>query len=118
MSPEIGDYVLATKYEDGDPGDHFAVGYLKEIIDHYGQRRYIVVDNDGNRYRYNGFRRCEKITDELGRWLIKHFPEMEQTKFWYDDDDQMHGKSVWDWAKEGPKAASEPPLAAAPEEPQ
>lgn len=95
---EAGDYVIATKYADGDPGDHFAVGWLKEIDDRYGQRRYIVVDGDGKSFRANGFRRCETITPECGAWLIQRFPEMRPMSI--DHDETLVGKSVWDWLEE------------------
>ena len=33
MKPLVrGDYVLATKYADGDPRDHFCVGFLRETL--------------------------------------------------------------------------------------
>ncbi len=100
-SPAVGDYVLATKYSDGDPGDHFAVGWLKEIYDHYGQRRYIVVDAAGKSFRANGFRRCETITADRGDWLVKHFREIEARPLRIaDDGETLIGKSVWDWASD------------------
>lgn len=96
-----GDYVVATKYSDGDPGDHFCVGYLTETYDHYGQTRFIVVDADGKPFRANGFRRCEPITEPQGRWLIDHFPEIEMHKLVFDDDgNHTGGRSVWEWVAE------------------
>jgi hypothetical protein len=96
-----GDYVLATKYADGDPGDEFAVGWLKEIYDHYDQCHYIVVDAGGKPFRANGFRRCETITAECGKWLVRHFPEIEAHPFQLDDDGTVvSGKSVWLWVEE------------------
>jgi hypothetical protein len=66
-----GDYVLATKYADGDPFDGYAVGWydgtLAERTD-----RHLVVGSDGAQYRRNGFRRVERITDELGRWIVQN----------------------------------------------
>jgi len=35
----IGDYVLATKYSDGDPGDHFCVGWLKAVMQYKSAQR-------------------------------------------------------------------------------
>ena len=70
-----GDYVLATKYEDGDPCDQWAVGFYA------GMRcvgRHLVVDNDGNQMRVGGFRRCEPITGEMGAWLLRVVPPMEK----------------------------------------
>lgn len=100
MDLQIGDYVLATKYSDGDPGDHFVVGYFTGMLPKIGGDRYMVADSDGKQFRGNGFRRCEKITSERGRWLVEHFPDIEASlrDFYYDDDGNLHGKSVWDWA--------------------
>jgi hypothetical protein len=84
--PSIGDYVLATKYGDGDPGDHFAVGY-------YAGRtplndRHLVVHGEGIPFRANGFRRVKKISAGRGSWLVEHFPEIERSSH-----------SVWWWAR-------------------
>ena len=68
----VGDYVLATKYADGDPCDHFAVGFISGMC----YERYLVVDNDGNNQRASGFRRTEKITDEEGHVLVAMFPDI------------------------------------------
>lgn len=67
----VGDYVLATKYSDGDPMDHFCVGFVSEYTHHH---RYMIVDNDGNNQRHNGFRRVEKITQDEGRQLVELMP--------------------------------------------
>ena len=61
-----GDYVLATKYDDGDPGDHWAVGFFDSMLGD----RYMIVDGNGDQFRGNGFRRCEKITSEQGEWMV------------------------------------------------
>lgn len=68
---EIGDYVLATKYHDGDPCDHFAVGFVAGWTWH---GRYLIVDNQGRNQRANGFRRVEKITADEGRQLVEMMP--------------------------------------------
>lgn len=105
-----GDYVLATKYGDGDPGDQHCVGFFDETYDHYGTTRYLVVDNDGKQFRGNGFRRCEPITNTEGRWLISHFDQF--TPLWIEEDGEhnevMRGKSVWDWLTECRTAYSNP----------
>lgn len=98
-----GDYVLATKYCDGDPGDQYCVGFFDETYDHYGTTRFLVKDNDGKQFRGNGFRRCEPITDTEGRWLIARFEQFKP--LWVEEgengeDDKMCGKSVWDWLAE------------------
>jgi len=99
----IGTYVLATKYDDGDPGDQYAVGFYDGCYDHHGDARFLVRDNEGKPFRANGFRRCEQITDEEGRWLIAHFDQFKP--LWIEEgapgeDDKMCGKSVWDWLAE------------------
>lgn len=64
--PQIGDYVLATKWSDGDPCDHFCVGFFAGK----DRDRYKVVDSDGNLFRGNGFRRCEIITQKEGESIL------------------------------------------------
>lgn len=78
-----GDYVLATKYSDGDPCDHFVVGFLSGITHH---KRFLVVDNDGKQFRANGFRRAELISDEEGAALVEMFPIIGDKP----------GKSLWE----------------------
>lgn len=99
-SLEHGDYVLATKYEDGDPGDQFAVGFFAGMLAKVGGDRYLVVDDRGRQFRGNGFRRCEKISKERGQWLVAHMQEIEasMSEFRYDEYGTRHGRSVWDWA--------------------
>ena len=90
-----GDYVLATKYSDGDPGDQWCVGFYDRLD--YGDRHFIV-NNDGKQFRANGFRRVQKIRDAEGHWLIEHIPDIEKTAFRNRKaDDHMEGHSVWDW---------------------
>jgi len=79
---DIGDYVLATKHNDGDPCDHFFVGFVSGYTWHH---RYIIVDNDGNSQRGNGFRRAERITADEGRQLVEMIPEIGDKR----------GPSVW-----------------------
>jgi hypothetical protein len=83
-----GDYVLATKYRDGDPQDHWCVGYYAGITaPHYDPPRFDVVDGEGKQFRGNGFRRVEKITPERGAWMLKHARDIE-----------LSGLSVWHFA--------------------
>jgi hypothetical protein len=93
-----GDYVLATKYDDGDPGDQFAVGHY----DRFDCERHYVTDAEGKQFRGNGFRRCEPVTPYEGAWLIAHFPEFVPLELVERDDgeDYLAGKSVWDWLAE------------------
>jgi hypothetical protein len=72
-----GDYVLAMKYNDGDPGDQFAVGFYQDSYQHYPGPygvRHIVVDSDTKSFRPNGFRRIEHLSDARGRWIVEHIP--------------------------------------------
>jgi len=78
-----GDYVLATKWHDGDPCDHFYVGFYKESYN-YG-RRHLIVDENDNLVRENGFRRVEAITAEEGKALIALIPEISDKP----------GRSLW-----------------------
>lgn len=64
---QVGDYVLATKYSDGDPMDQFCVGFVSGFAPN---GRFDVVDNSGQMFRNNGFRRAEKITDDEGSELV------------------------------------------------
>lgn len=66
-TPEPGDYVFATKYQDGDPGDAWAVGWYA------GTRngRHYVKNNAGEQIRSNGFRRVSRIRKDVGRWLLE-----------------------------------------------
>ena len=69
---EVGDYVLATKYSDGDPRDHWFVGWFDGMLKKVSGPRYEIVDTDGNLVRGNGFRRCQKITKEQGAYLLRN----------------------------------------------
>jgi len=77
-----GDYVLATKYDDGDPLDNWCVGFYD------GERagRHFVTDGQGNQFRGNGFRRVERITAEEGKWLLGNSASIEQS-----------GRPLWSW---------------------
>lgn len=69
-----GDYVLATKYSDGDPGDQFCVGfYSGKVFD-----RFMVVDSNGAQFRANGFRRCEPISKEAGEYIVENMKDIER----------------------------------------
>lgn len=69
----IGDYVLATKYRDGDPGDHWALGFY----DGEREDRHFVIDSEGKQLRHNGFRRVGRVDPELGRWLLTNAKMLE-----------------------------------------
>ena len=72
----IGDYVLATKWNDGEAWDHWAVGFYAGTHP-WNAERHMVVDAAGNQIRANGFRRCAPVTHELGQWLLQNATELE-----------------------------------------
>jgi hypothetical protein len=82
-----GDYVVATKYKDGDPGDHFCVGFYDRALD-YDHVRHLVVDGDGKQFRNNGFRRVARVGKQRGEWMVRHLALIEQLQDRY---------SVWHW---------------------
>lgn len=68
-----GEYVLATKFSDGDPGDHWGVGFY----DRFENGRHYVVDRAGQQIRGSGFRRAGRITMEVGIWLLSAAKSLE-----------------------------------------
>src|SRR5271157_4074701 len=84
---EVGDYVLATKYNDGDPCDPFCVGYYAGSFEHGAQKRHLVHDNDGKSFSANGFRRVAKISTERGNAIVSIIPIIGDKP----------GRSVWYW---------------------
>jgi len=80
-----GDYVLATKWSDGDPRDHWCIGYYTHTDD---RGRYYVIDGNGKQFRGNGFRRIKKIKEEQGKLLL-HFSK----------DIELSGRSVWGYLR-------------------
>lgn len=80
-----GDYVLATKYNDGDPQDQWCVGFWAGHTPHK-PRRHVVVDNLGAPFRGNGFRSASKITMTQGAYIMEHKSDIEQSD-----------RSIWSW---------------------
>ena len=76
----VGSYVLGTKYEDGDPGDAWGVGYYLESFKLPGNRlRHRIVGSDGA-YLYGpkGFIKIRaSLQPDVGRWLITHAGALE-----------------------------------------
>lgn len=77
VMPAVGDYVLATKYSDGDPGDPWALGFYAGELDMGNGRcaiavapRYLVNNSAGRGIRPNGFRRVARIRKDVGAWLL------------------------------------------------
>jgi hypothetical protein len=81
VAPQVGDYVLGTKYNDGDPGDPWAVGIYAGMKGD----RHVVTHRDGTPIYRAGFRRVGVITPEQGRYLLSVKTSIERG-----------GKSVWD----------------------
>ena len=79
-----GDYVLATKYTDGDPKDQWAIGFY----DRQDGDRHFVTDEHDRQFRANGFRRVKAISGERGRWMLENKSDIE-----------LSGKSVWFFAR-------------------
>lgn len=88
MKYKIGDYVVATKYSDGDSKDHFCVGIYNGTTEHTPQR-YDIVDSDGKSYRGNGFRRIRKVRQDVGQKIIDNLKNIEQSD-----------RSVWSWVRQ------------------
>lgn len=77
VMPAVGDYVLATKWSDGDPGDPWALGFYAGELDMNNDReqikvapRYLVNDSAGRTIRPNGYRRVAPIRKDVGAWLL------------------------------------------------
>lgn len=86
--PIIGDYVLATKYRDGDPKDQWAVGFLAAIETSSKGTRYFVSNAEGVSFRSNGFRRVKSIKGKRGAWLLKNADSIESSS-----------RSLWGWVR-------------------
>lgn len=91
--PEINDYVLATKWGDGDPGDHWCVGFYKGMLRGEGSGRFLVSDGEGKLFRAGGFRRIAKISPARGKWLLENAAEIEAGR-----------RSLWWWKRKSMKS--------------
>jgi hypothetical protein len=77
-----GGYCLATKFYDGEGWDAWGVGFYEgEIF----PGRHSILGTDGKRIRNNGFRRCERITDAIGAYLLENVKAFETTgaRLWH-----------------------------------
>jgi hypothetical protein len=77
VRPALGDYVLATKWSDGDPGDPWALGFYAGELDMGNDReqikvarRHLVNNSAGQSIRPNGYRRVARIRKDVGAWLL------------------------------------------------
>ena len=84
-----GDYVIATKWSDGDPQDQWCVGFYNGRLKKVSGDRYDVVDGRGNLFRGNGFRRIKKISRQRGGFILSKKDKIENGK-----------KSVWWWVRQ------------------
>ncbi len=82
-----GDYILATKWHDGDPYDHWCVGWY----DRQDRDRHFVVDANGNQYRMNGFRRVAKISAARGKFILENVT--------YTNGIPINTRSLWWWKR-------------------
>lgn len=89
---EIGDYVLATKWNDGDPQDPWCVGFYNGELEYLNNIRFYVVDNEGKEFRHNGFRRVRKITNKRGEWLLNRINDIRNSN-----------RSLWWWIRQSTK---------------
>ena len=87
MNLNKGDYVLATKYRDGDPRDQWQIGFFDSMTNH-NPPRYNIVDSDGNLVRGNGFRRVKKIAGFQGVYLLNKISFI-----------QSGDRSLWSWLR-------------------
>lgn len=81
-----GDYVMATKWSDGDPQDHWCVGFYEYTNEETG--KHFIVDSEGVPFRHTGFHRMQKISQKRGKWLLDNSELIEYS-----------GKSMWHWVR-------------------
>jgi hypothetical protein len=78
----VGTYVLGTKYNDGDPGDAWGVGYYLESFRLPGNDlRHRIVGNDGS-YLYGpkGFVKIRAgLQSDVGHWLVNNADALERS---------------------------------------
>lgn len=74
MGVKSGDYVLATKFSDGDPNDHWCVGFYDKPF----HNRHLVIDASGKQFRIGGFRRVKKISKNRGKFILSHREHIKQ----------------------------------------
>lgn len=83
------DYILATKYSDGDPNDPWEVGFYAGEM-YYGMPgngkasiRYFVKDSSGKVGRMNGYRRIKKLTCEQGQSILDEADNIDISLYQY-----------------------------------
>jgi hypothetical protein len=95
INPSIGDYVLATKWQDGNSKDHWHVGYFSKE----DQGRYFVNDSNGKCVRPSGFRKCQKIHPAIGAYLIENSDAISSIKLdlWEYIQSHVHNTAIENW---------------------
>jgi hypothetical protein len=73
-----GDYVLATKYDDGMSDDAWGIGFYDKTED----GRHYVKDRSGVWIRLGGFRRCESIKGSTGGYIFQNQDRLHSTNLW------------------------------------
>lgn len=87
-----GDYVLASKYDDGDANDPWAIGFV--IAGPCGDR-ILVADASGQPIIFSGgFRRVRKISRKRGAWLLGNAQKIEATAL-----RRRSKRSIWSWLR-------------------
>ena len=79
ISYKLGDYVLATKFSDGDPADQWCVGFYIGLS--LNGRHFVGDENGGpgpNGFRFSGFECVDIIDRELGDWMVRNAVELEK----------------------------------------
>lgn len=85
---EKGDYILASKYSDGHPQDHWCIGIFDSMTAHTPPR-YNISDYSGSFFRGNGFRKVKKISAKRAAYILENKKKIEES-----------GKSIWWWFKQ------------------
>ena len=84
--PDIGDYVLASRWSDGDPKDPWVVGVLMDVkSDSVGYWYKVAYEKDG-KPAARSCRRAERISIRRGVLLLGLAPVIE-----------TRNASVWRW---------------------
>lgn len=86
---EVGDYVLASKYRDGDPNDPWFVGFIKQIIRCEDYDKYKIADEDGNLLYSSMLARAERIGKANGHQLVrckKYIKESNKSVYYWKNN--------------------------------
>lgn len=81
-----GDYVLATKWNDGSPFDQWCLGFYDGHSS--DKKRHYVKNTNGEQFRSGGFRRCESISKKRGEFILSFLDSLEISR-----------KSLWWWKR-------------------